>query len=177
MEPLISIVIPTLNSEKYLKECFDSVVKQSYKNLEVIVVDGGSTDNTQHIVNSYCDDFDNWKLIVTSKGVSHQRNIGKNSSKGEFVFFLDSDDYISPKFIEELFKKLTDDNLDFVTPSICCVDYDGNKKVGENLLKPRIIKNVNKDNFFEEGYDSFLAGPTKLYKSDDIKNISYPEAR
>ena len=90
MTPLISIIIPTYNSDNYLKECLDSVITQTYDNLEVIIVDGGSTDATQSIVRMYCNDHINWSLIITSKGVAHQRNVGLKTFTGDYVYFLDS---------------------------------------------------------------------------------------
>ena len=175
MNPLISIVVPTFNSEKYLDECFSSICKQSYENLEVIVVDGGSDDKSRDIAKAYINNFSNWKLLVTEKGVSHQRNVGKDSCNGDYIFFLDSDDYINNSFIEDLYSKLVTNKLDLITPSINSVDYKDFELVKQTLLKPDIINFVSEKNFFEKEYDSFLAGPTKLYKSEDIKDILFDE--
>ena len=175
MEPLISIIIPTYNSEKYFTECLDSVIKQSYKNIEVIIVDGGSVDSTKLIANRYCNKYNNWHFITTKKGVAHQRNIGLNTFKGDYVFFLDSDDYIGPDLILKLYKTITEKKLDVVTPSIFSVLYDGYTLLKSEKITIKLIPEVTPDNFFEEGYDSFLAGPTKLYKRELLSNIKHNE--
>lgn len=175
MKPLISIVIPTFNSEVFLNECFDSVVNQTYENLEVIVIDGNSTDKTQEITKKYCEKNKNWKLIITNKGVSHQRNLGINSFSGDYLFFLDSDDYISANLIESLYKTLITNNLDLVTPEIHNVFYKNGRIVNTNIIEPIIIPVVTKDNFFNEAYDSFLGGPTKLFKRELLTDILHDE--
>ena len=172
--PLISIVIPTYNSEKFLKECFDSVVNQTYPNLEVIIVDGGSTDSTISIIKTYLSNS-NWFLFESKKGVSRQRNLGLKNVHGEYIFFLDSDDYINEKFIENLYKYLVNNNLDVVTPEIVTARCENNKITETNVFVPKIRNDINKDNFFIDGYDSLLAGPTKLYKSSLLKDIWFKE--
>lgn len=89
----VSVIIPVYNSSKYLKECIDSVLNQSYKNLEVIIIDDKSSDNSLDIINSYKDK--RIKLISLDKnsGVSVARNIGIDKSSGDYITFIDSDDY------------------------------------------------------------------------------------
>ena len=173
--PLISIIIPTYNSEQHLKECFDSVVNQTYENLEVIVIDGGSTDNTQLIINEYTSKNNNWLSAITNKGVSHQRNVGLDIFKGEYLFFLDSDDFISSNLIKDLYLKLKKDDLDLVTPEIHNIFLNGNILIETKIIEPQIINNVTQYNFFEHAYESFLGGPTKLFRRKLVKGIKHNE--
>ena len=102
MNELISIIINTYNSEKYIKKCLDSIVNQTYKNLEILIINDGSTDNTLSICESYNDK--RIRIInQKNKGISLSRNVGIDNFKGEYVFFVDSDDYIEPDTIEYLY--------------------------------------------------------------------------
>lgn len=175
MEPLISIIIPTYNSEKHLVDCLESVFKQTYSNLEVIIVDGQSTDSTTKIVSKYCKANSNWKLISTNKGVSHQRNVGLDNFKGDFVFFLDSDDYISPNLISDLYNKLISDDLDLVTPEVHNKFFKNDILVETKIIEPIIRREVTTDNFFINAYNSFLGGPTKLFKKELFKGAKHDE--
>lgn len=167
--PLISIIIPTLNSAKFLKECLDSVKKQTYQNLEILIIDGKSSDSTVEIIKSYCSN-QNWHFFSSKKGVSLQRNIGLDNAKGGYIYFLDSDDYINETFIESLFHYLELNDLDFVTPEIVLARFKNNELQKLETFKPKIRNEISKDNFFIDGYDSCLAGPTKLYRKELIND-------
>lgn len=96
--PLVSIVIPCFNREQEIKDAIDSTLAQTYSNIEIIVVDDGSSDNSIAVINSYGDKL---KLIAQpNKGVSAARNNGFKSAKGEFIVFLDSDDWLSNDIVE-----------------------------------------------------------------------------
>ena len=97
--PLISVVIPAYNAESYIQSTLDSVFNQTYQNIEVIVVDDGSNDSTQSILNAYPH---NVVVIKTeNKGVSHARNTGIDAAKGGWIAFVDSDDIWLPTKLEE----------------------------------------------------------------------------
>lgn len=101
---MISIIVPIFNVERYLSKCVDSVLSQSYKDLEIILVDDGSTDNCP----SLCDEYakkDNRITIIHKKngGLSDARNAGMKMARGEWIFFLDSDDWIDGKALETLY--------------------------------------------------------------------------
>ena len=100
---LVSVIVPVYNVAPYLREALDSVVNQSYKDLEIIIVDDGSTDESASICEDYASSDPRIKLIHQSnKGLSGARNTGLKNSTGEFVAFIDSDDSVSPLFIETL---------------------------------------------------------------------------
>ncbi len=98
MQPLVSVVIPTYNREKYLQKALSSVLAQTYQCLEIIVIDDGSTDNTGKIVRSFKKDIR--YIYQENQGVSTARNVGIRNSQGDFIAFLDSDDYWFPEKTE-----------------------------------------------------------------------------
>ena len=111
----VSIIIPVYNVEVYLKECIESVLEQSYKNLEIILVDDGATDSSGKICDEY-KDKDN-RIIVFHKengGLSSARNSGLAIATGKFVYFLDSDDYIEKNAIEVLVENMRTNNSEVV---------------------------------------------------------------
>jgi glycosyltransferase involved in cell wall biosynthesis len=99
---LISIIIPTYNREKYLQEAVNSVINQSYKNFELIIVDDGSTDNTKLIIENYLSDSRIRYIYQQNKGISAARNAGIMNASGKYLMFLDDDDYYMPHAIEKL---------------------------------------------------------------------------
>lgn len=104
--PLVSVIIPNYNNEKYVLEAIKSVLEQTYKNIEVVVVDDVSTDNSVSVITNYYKNEPRLKLIVNNenKGVSFSRNTGVLNSKGDFISTLDSDDTYSPEKIEREMK-------------------------------------------------------------------------
>lgn len=125
--PLISVIIPNYNCAAYLKECLESVLQQSYKNMEIIVVDDGSTDNSKNVLLDYGDQI---RLFSTSNmGASAARNYGISKSKGEFVAFLDSDDVWEPNKLNLQIEKITNDNCDLIYTS--SREFYGNGVFGE----------------------------------------------
>ena len=106
----ISVIIPVYNSEKYLKECIDSILAQTYKNYEIIIINDGSTDNSKYICEQYEKSHNNVKLYsIENHGVSYARNLGISKANGEFIYFMDSDDILFSKCFE-IFDKLKIDN-------------------------------------------------------------------
>ena len=113
---MISIVIPIYNSEKYLKECLDSVIAQTYKDLEIICVDDMSTDGSGEIIKEYAQ---NDKRIVIiqgeHKGVMAARKMGVNKANGEYIGFVDSDDWIEPDMYECMLERNQNVNADIIS--------------------------------------------------------------
>lgn len=112
---LISIIVPVYNVEKYLRECLDSIINQTYKNIEIILVDDGSTDGSGAI----CDEYaliDNRisVLHISNGGVSNARNLGIDNAHGEYIMFVDADDIIMPYVIEHGVKLAVDSSADIV---------------------------------------------------------------
>ena len=107
--PLISVIVPVYRVEKYLERCVKSILSQTYKNLEVILVDDGSPDQCPAICDACAEKDARVKVIhQENKGLSGARNAGIDAASGEYLAFVDSDDYVSPHFIEELYQLLQD---------------------------------------------------------------------
>lgn len=105
MNYLVSIIIPVYNSEKYIKRCLNSVLNQTYKNIEIVIVDDGSTDNSFLEINKFEDKRIKY-FKKENEGVSIARNYGIKKSSGEYLLFVDSDDYIAKDMINELVKRI-----------------------------------------------------------------------
>ncbi len=99
--PKISVVIPVYNAEKYLVQCLDSVVNQTFKDFEIICVNDGSKDNSAHILYSYAFKYPNVKILEQrNSGSAVARNAGMDMARGEYIYFMDADDYIHPQLLE-----------------------------------------------------------------------------
>lgn len=105
-QPLVSIIVPVYNAEKYIKECLDSILGQSYTYLEILLIDDGSKDNSGQICDRYVEIDNRIKVFHrTNSGVSKTRNFGLDNCHGEWVAFVDSDDYIEKDYIERFLKQ------------------------------------------------------------------------
>jgi len=115
MNQIVSVIIPIYNSSIFLSECIESVITQTYENLEIILVNDGSTDNSIDICNNY-KKIDKRIIVINQKncGVSCARNNGLNKSIGEYIYFLDSDDYIDKELISKFIKKVKESGLNIV---------------------------------------------------------------
>ena len=101
MEPLISVIVPIYNIEKYLGICIESILDQTYQNLDIIVVDDGSTDGSGPICDFYAGKDPRIRVFRSDhRGVSAARNIGIGNAKGAYITFIDSDDWVEPDTIE-----------------------------------------------------------------------------
>lgn len=108
-----SIIVPIYNVEKYLAECLDSLERQTLDDIEIIMVNDGSTDNSGDIAKTYAAQNENFCLINRENGgLSAARNSGLDVARGEYVYFLDSDDFLADDAIEKLYKKAKAENLD-----------------------------------------------------------------
>lgn len=100
---LISIVVPIYNVQDYLERCIQSIISQTYKNIEIILVDDGATDNSGKLCDEYLKKDERIKVIHKENGgLSDARNVGKENANGKYIAFIDSDDYIRTKFYRNL---------------------------------------------------------------------------
>ena len=104
MKPIVSVVIPVYNIEGYIEKCLKSIVNQTYKNIEIIVVNDGSTDKSQNIIDSFKALYGDKIISICQKnaGQSVARNVGVSRSSGEYIAFIDGDDYVESDYIEKL---------------------------------------------------------------------------
>lgn len=115
MDSLISIIVPVYNQEKYLSRCLDSILNQTYKNLEIVCVDDKSTDSTAEIIKRYADKDS--RVVYyrnTGKGVSSARNYGIEKAKGDYIGFVDSDDFIQPQMYEFMLRAIVENDCEMV---------------------------------------------------------------
>lgn len=150
MKDLISIIVPVYNVEEYLVECLDSIVKQSYSNIEIIIVDDGSTDGSGKICKEYLKKDNRIKYYKKKNGgLSSARNYGIKKSSGKYLSFIDSDDVISYNMIEILYKELINNSCDI---SVCKYKIFTNKFIVNNdsynvdiMYQDEYIKNLMLD--------------------------------
>ena len=110
---LISVIIPTFNSEKYIQQCISSVLNQTYENYEIIVVDNNSTDSTVSIIKSFNSDKIKIIYVFNNGNISISRNLGIKNSIGSWIAFLDSDDFWEKNKLSLISKKFSEYNLIF----------------------------------------------------------------
>ena len=135
----ISVIINVYNKEKYIKKCLDSIVNQTYKALEILIINDGSTDNTLNIIKKYKDK--RIRVINNKKniGLSLSRNVGIDNAKGEYLYFVDADDFIEKDTIEYLYNLIKKYNVDISTCK--CLDiYDYNYKLNQTEEKIQLLK-------------------------------------
>ena len=141
--PKVSVIIPVYNVEKYLKQCLDSVVNQTLKDIEIICIDDGSTDSSPEILQEYVKKDERIKIITQqNKGSASARNSGIKKAKGEYIGFIDADDYISINYYEELYNAATKSNADISATNQIILVENGQqnlKKCGINNCDKKII--------------------------------------
>ncbi len=174
----VSIVMPVYNVAQYLRECLDSLFVQTLKDIEIIAVNDGSTDNSLEILEEYQSKNPNIMKIYSTenRGVSHARNYGITKATGEYVLFVDSDDFIVADMCEKLYSKAIKDGNDLVV----CGRYNfyDNQQTGQRrqeIIRPKMInKNFNlQDDKYELAH--ILPFPwDKLFKRDLIQGIEFP---
>ncbi len=121
----ISVIVPIYNVADYLKECLESLIKQSYSDIEILLINDGSTDNSLEICNKFAEADDRIEIISqANQGLSAARNTGLEAATGDYIFFCDSDDHIQTNALEVMLEKLIDDNSDVVACGFANVWYD-----------------------------------------------------
>ena len=166
--PKISIIVPVYNTEKYLKKCLDSLVNQTIKDIEVLVVNDGSTDDSEKIILEYQDKFPEIIKYLKKEngGLSDARNFAIPYTSGKYVGFVDSDDYVDNNMFETMYNLAEENNSDLIECNFIW-EYPNKSKIdlGFNYL--------NKQDLFIYGR---VMACNKLFKTDIIKkyNISFP---
>ena len=123
----VSVIVPIYNVEKYLLRCIDSLIAQSLKDIEVILVDDGSPDQCPQLCDEYAEQYKNIKVIhQKNAGLGMARNAGLKIAKGEYIAFVDSDDYLDTDALEKLYQTAKKESADTVLGAYCRVDAYGN---------------------------------------------------
>lgn len=178
---MISVIVPIYNVEKYLSKCIESILSQTYKDLEIILVNDGSIDNSGKVCEEYKKKDRRIKVIHKENGgLSDARNVGIEISKGEYIAFIDSDDWIDEEYIEVLYKLLIENNADI---SICSftkvynedvVNIRGlTKEYKESICSGlESLKNLNTDKHTE-----YIVAWNKLYRRNMFKDLRFPKGK
>lgn len=179
---LISIIIPIYNVEMYLRRCIDSVLNQTYRNLEVILVDDGSPDKCGEICDEYAEKDKRIRVIHKENGgLSDARNAGLDIATGEYVAFVDSDDYIDKDMYVKLYEAIQEADADMSICNFRYVDENGTCKFSNNDLpiKDETLSGIHilLNNMFDEKCWYWVVAWNKLYKRELFENIKYPFGR
>ncbi|HEM2541091.1 TPA: glycosyltransferase family 2 protein [Streptococcus suis] len=173
----ISVIVPVYNVDIYLKECLNSIISQTYTNLEIILIDDGSTDLSLEICREYIEKDERIKLFTLDhQGVSTARNLGIQNSTSKYLLFVDSDDVIETNLVELLYDNMQKNNSDL---SGCLLSTFVRNKETLEVMRPRIdlntietLSNMGNDNF-EELYNKgiFSTPVCKLFKKEYIVEL------
>ena len=166
----VSVIMPLYNVEDYILDCVKSIVSQTYENIELIIVDDGSKDESVHIAEKFLNISGiNYKIITQkNKGLSSARNTGEKEANGDYICYIDADDTIAPRHIEQLVCCLRENNLDFAFSDFISVKYDVIKKMRNfpavnNTGKRNIVGSVSVDKMVDTA-DFEILNSSKLQK-------------
>ena len=177
-QPLISVIVPIYKVEEYLDRCVESIVNQTYKNLEIILVDDGSPDNCPQMCDFWAEKDSRIKVVHKENGgLSDARNAGMPFAIGDVVSFIDSDDWVELDMFEKMLSRMQKDNSDIVSCGVKWVEEDGTVirdvtvNANEVLDTHSAMKELINDNKFKQHVWN------KLYKYELIKGIPFEKGR
>ncbi len=173
----ISIIIPVYNGEQYIRKCLDSVKKQTYPDIETVVINDGSTDGSEQALKEYAAENPSMTIkIITKKnaGLPQARKTGVKNASGDYIGFLDVDDWAEPQEYEEMAQKAIQKNADIV----CCgyqMDYgDRLQTVKQNLDPDKTYTGMEAFDFLHKRTAVYPYAWNKIYKKSLLENIKYP---
>ena len=166
----ISVIVPVYNSKKELNKCIESISNQTYKNLEIICIDDGSTDGSGHILDALAQNDERIKVVHrTNKGESNARNIGLKMATGEYIAFCDCDDWIDKEMYEVLAKIIETEKVDLAASSWYKESDDNTQLIQNNLpicediiTRDKLLKYL----YMRDSYRGFAYMWNKLYKRE-----------
>ena len=173
MEALVSVIVPVYNVEKYFKRCLESVINQTYHNLEIILVDDGSPDHCPEMCDSWAQKDERIRVIHQNNGgLSDARNVGIDASRGEWLTFVDSDDYIEEGTLEQVMAATADNDL---------VEYPVERFCGspqESLLtfEPKVYKDMSDYWLNGQAYEHSYVW-NKIYRKELFNQIRFPKGQ
>ncbi len=164
-EELVTLLVPVYNTEKYIKKCLESIVNQTYKNLEIILIDDGSNDNSGKICDEYAKKDSRIEVFhKENQGSSAEKNFGLSIAKGRYISFIDSDDYLEPTLIEKLVKSIEINQSDI---AICNFFPNSTTDLEETFTASQALTYIMNKRYFR-GYNW-----NKLYKTEIAKDIQF----
>ena len=178
-DPLISVIVPVYRTEHFLEKCIESIRNQSYSNLEIILVDDGSPDHCDQICDCFAEKDSRITVIHQQNGgQAKARNTGIDVSKGEFLLFVDSDDYIDQQMLERLHRRIEKDRSDLAVCGYVFQDEDG-KELGTYLIPDSVQAGFQTLNlaYADNGFLLNSIIWNKLYKRELFQELRFPEGR
>lgn len=174
MKRLVSIIVPIYNVEPYLDKCIDSLLNQTYASIEVILVDDGSPDKCPYICDAYAKEDCRIKVIHKKNGgLSSARNAGLDICNGDYIMFVDSDDWIALDLIEKMVAIMQKKNVQLVTCGRWMVDKDNEDKITSGQSEILTTEQAIKKSIFNDKVG--IAAWGKLYKREILEKIYFPE--
>lgn len=172
LNPLVSIITPVYNGERFIEQCIDSVLNQKYTNWELLVMDDCSQDSTVDLVDVYCSKDERIKIIKNNKnkGVAYSRNQGIASARGEYIAFLDSDDLWKEEKLEKQINFMIENNYEFTFSNYDVIDEESKYLRTVNCK----FEKVNYSSMLKKNYIGCL---TAIVRTDILKNYSVPIIR
>lgn len=163
----VSIIVPVYNVENYLEKCLNSLVKQTLKNIEIIVVNDGTKDNSQNIIDKFTKKYSNIKSYKKKNGgLSSARNYGLKHARGEYIAFVDSDDYVEFDMYENMYKKAKESDFDVVVCNLNYIYDNKSIKAYSNVNKDLLTKSEIKKSMI----NIYPAAWNKIYKKQLFEN-------
>lgn len=170
---MISVIVPVYNVEKYLERCVKSIAAQTYKDLEILLIDDGSTDKSGEMCDAFQQTDSRIKAFHKQNGgLSDARNYGIEHSAGEFISFVDSDDYIDEKMLETLHRLITENDADLAVCSAMDV-FEGKEVTQVKEIKEFNLNKVESYKYMLRG-DGIPSACNKLYKRQTVGNVRFP---
>ena len=183
-KPLVSIIVPVYNVENYLKQCLDSVINQTYKDIEIILIDDGSTDNSGKICEEYAKKDARIKFFrQENKGLSAVKNRGIETASGDYIMFIDSDDYPDAQMCEKLLNALSEQDADMAVCHYSYIDDGGNLLPSSDFggYRPFPDSVLTSKEYIESicQYGSMVCVVSwnKMYKKAIFKNLRFAEGK
>lgn len=183
---MISVIVPIYNVEEYLPTCINSILNQTYKNIEILLIDDGSTDKSGEICDEYAKQ-DNRCIVIhqSNKGISEARNTGLNHVTGNYISFVDGDDYIHPQMLETLYEALQKGDYDFSMVTFkqiwkyCKEDFPTIAVQNNNILITKTLTLMaglyTINNMLQWSELNFQVVWNKLYKKEFIKDLRFKQ--
>lgn len=170
---LVSIIVPVYNVQFYLSYCLDSLIMQTYKNIEIVLINDGSTDESLKVCKSYAVKDSRIKIISQqNQGLAGARNAGINNSFGNFLVFIDPDDFVTSDYIEYLMS-LMDETVDI---SLCMLKVVNRYFIPENIGKYYMKEKIDKHEFFKRSLNStrYISVCGKMFRKECIAGLRFP---
>ena len=177
----ISVIVPVYNTENYLRECLDSIVNQTFDDIEIICINDGSTDSSLDILREYEESDKRISVVCQpNSGLSITRNHGIRLAKGDYIYFIDSDDYLELTALEELYRASDENNLDLLIFKLINFDDGTTNKYTSEYYEMESLKYLNGKvfNYADIGEDALnfaVSAPGKFYKRELIHDMKFPE--